>query len=74
MELDGAISSKDKLRAREGDPPRSDDPPSFKPLLNVVPFQKRLTQSRRNWHIMEDAPLAPNTQRHNFSSYCLAIG
>jgi hypothetical protein len=67
------IPRKHKLRAREGDPARSDDPPSFKPLLNVLPFQKRLTQSRRNWHIMKHAPLTVDAQRHNFLPYCLAI-
>ena len=48
------------------------DPPRFK-LLDVLPLEERRAQGACNRHIVEDAPLPFNAERHNFFSYCLAI-
>jgi hypothetical protein len=68
------ISRKHKLRGSKGEPSKSHDAPRFKALLNILPLKKRRTQPGRDWHIVEDAPLPFNPQRHNSFSYCLAIG
>jgi hypothetical protein len=65
------VSSKHKLRSREGDPSRGEDSSSFEALLDRFPLKERRAQTLRDGHILEDAPLALDPQGHNFFSYCL---
>ena len=66
------ISGKHKLRRRQGDSAKSQNPPHFKALLNILPLEERGAQALRHWHIVQDALLGLDQERDNFFS-CLAI-
>ena len=62
-----------KLRNREGDPAGSQDPPPFKALLDRLPLLERLAKGACNRHILEDVPLAFDSQRQQLPPHPLAI-
>jgi hypothetical protein len=68
------ISCKHKLRRREGDSAGGQDPSPLEFLLHALPLQERRTQSLRDGHVLEDAPLAPDPKSHDFLPHPLAIG
>jgi hypothetical protein len=68
------IPSKHKLRPCKGDPSGAKGPAAFKFFLDALPLEERRAQAPGDGHILEDAPLALDSESDDVLPHPLAIG